>query len=125
MFSTDPQPSSAGKNYDYDYNVDPSGKSHFYGNITTVQLKKTLSFSLSGDPYQILNLHAMTSFFDKLLAKYLGGLLAVNLLAIAAIASLAWMFVICALKPGCPVYNWREVGPRSRHSRLQSELYSC
>ena len=112
MFSTDPQSSTASKNYDYDYDdtIDPSGKSLFHGNITTVQLKKTLSFSLSGDANQ---------------TNYLGGLLAVNLLAIAAIASLACIFVIiCALKPGCPVYNynWREVGPRSRHSRLQSEL---
>lgn len=50
MFSKDPQP-SARQNDGYDYNnIDPSGKPHFHGNITTVQLKKEqnmLSFFLS------------------------------------------------------------------------------
>jgi Flp pilus assembly protein TadB len=59
-----------------------------------------------------------------MLAKYMGGLLVANLVIIAVITLLVWMFVICALKPGFPVYNWREVGARSRYSRFSSESHA-
>ena len=70
----------------------------------------------------LLHSHVLNSFIDKMFAKYMGESLVVNLLSIAAIALLVWMFVICALKPGCLVYNWRQVGASSRHSRHLSEL---
>ena len=65
----------------------------------------------------------LNSFIDKSFAKYLGGILIVNLLTVATIAFLVLIFVICALKPGCLVYNWREVGASSRRYRYLSELY--
>ena len=72
----------------------------------------------------VLDSHALTSFIDKTLFKNMAALLLVNLVTLAAIIFVVWIFVICALKPGCPVYNWREIGARSHHPRLLRESHA-
>ena len=32
------------------------------------------------------------------------------LIIIAVICALVWIFIVCALKPGCQIYKWREEG---------------
>ena len=59
-------------------------------------------------PY--LNLRSVNDFIDRLLAKIMGGILAVILIIIAVICTLGWIFIMCAFKPGCQVYKWRKEG---------------
>ena len=129
MISKVPQASAARQNsYNYGQNGQ-SGKLHFFSNVT-IHLKYFLfsdynyDYSSLVDDYlaPVLDSHALNSLIDKSFAKYLGGVLVVNLLTVATITLLVWMFVICALKPGCLVHNWRQVGASSRHFRHLSEL---
>ena len=80
-------------------------------------LKCSLSLSLScisGDLQiedflsEIFESRSLNTFIGRSLAKTMGGILIVTLIVLATIVGLAWMLLICALKPGCLVYKWRE-----------------